>query len=112
MQKILEAIHSEDPEEIEKIIEKILNLLDFIYILTESYKPTIEKGKILKKGYYASKTYLRTNRTVIWVNKVKFEYSANLTIDNICYNEYIYVIDRDLLSGRYCVSKRKIIEDC
>lgn len=112
MQKILEAIHSEDPEEIEKIIEKILNLLDFIYILTESYKPTIEKGKILKKGYYASKTYLRTNRTVIWVNKVKFEYNANLTIDNICYNEYIYVIDRDLLSGRYYVSERKIIEDC
>ena len=112
MQKILEAIHSENPEKITKIIEKILNLLDFIYILTESYKPTIEKGKILKKGYYASKTYLMTNRTAIWVNKVKFEYSANLTIDNICYNEYIYVIDRDLLDGRYYVSKRKIIEDC
>lgn len=111
MIKILEAIYSEDLEKINKQIEKILNLLDFIYILTESYKPTIEKGKILKKGYYASKTYLRTNRTVIWVDKVKFEYSANLTIDNICYNEYIYVIDRDLLSGRYCVSERKIIEE-
>ena len=112
MQKILEVIHSENPEEINKIIEKILNLLDFIYILTESYKPSEERGRILKKGYYASKTYLRTNRTVIWVDKVRFEYNKNLTIDNICYNRYIYVIDRDLLNSRYCVSRRKIIEDC
>lgn len=110
MNKILEAVYSENPEKINKQIERIQNLLDFLCILLESqYRNYPDDGRVIKKDCYCLIHKLISNRAIVYVDRIRVEYIGR-EIDNICYKGYIYVIGEDLLHRR-CVAKRKIIEE-
>ena len=110
MNKILEAIYSENPEKIKEQIERIQHILDFLYILLESqYRNYPDDGRVIKKNCYCLIYKSISNRAVVYVDRIRVEYIRR-EIDNICYNGCIYVIGEDLLHRR-CIDKRKIIEE-